>query len=167
MHLTTLEEYGVRCALQLARHRAEEGAHPVRAPEIAEMEGLSHDYASKIMQIFKKNGIVLSIRGHQGGFSLKNAASDITLKMILDCLKSESYQTNNFCDLYTGLRSECVHKCDCSLRPVWTMLFYYFDEFLSSITLEDLITNESSSYQFVQSIALKQSQKSIQKIKSK
>jgi len=46
MNVTALEEYGLRCAVQLAS--LPEGT-TLSAPEIAEREGLSIEYVSKFM----------------------------------------------------------------------------------------------------------------------
>ena len=47
MKLTAIEEYGLRCLLQMARH---EDAGSLSVPEIAEKEGLSEAYVGKLMK---------------------------------------------------------------------------------------------------------------------
>jgi len=64
MRITAVEEYGLRCLLNLAR----EGAKAqLSISEIAEMEGLSVPYTSKLLSILRKSGLVLAARGRGGG----------------------------------------------------------------------------------------------------
>jgi Rrf2 family protein len=71
VRITTLAEYGVICALHLAR-RADEG--PVTGREIAEVERLPGDYVEQICCGFGARGIVRSTRGARGGYALARAA---------------------------------------------------------------------------------------------
>jgi DNA-binding IclR family transcriptional regulator len=55
MKITALQEYGIRCLLQLAERG---GDTPVRIRTIAEKEGISTDYVGKILTHLKKTGMV-------------------------------------------------------------------------------------------------------------
>lgn len=147
MHISAVEEYGLRCALQLAT--LEKGS-VLAASQIAEREGISVQYASKIMHLFKKAGLVKAARGMQGGFFLES--KDIPLKDIFSALK-EDKEDRDFCGQYKGLQTECVHLKDCSVRPVWDVLSHYFDSVLSQVTLSDLASGEAQSKKRVESFA--------------
>jgi Rrf2 family protein len=166
MHITTLEEYGIRCALQLARHNKEVDGPALQASQIAKFEALSTEYVAKIMQIFRKEGLVRSLRGTQGGFILEKSPKDITLKDIMDSLKGKKEIAEEFCDKYTGNEKSCVHDCDCPLRPVWTTIFSYFDEILGAVTLNDLLMKEKDAQKYIQTLSLKKCKQVIQKIKN-
>ena len=167
MHITTLEEYGIRCALQLARFSADNESQAIRASQIADVEGLSTDYVAKIMQIFRKTGLVTSVRGHQGGFILSRDSKDVSLKDVMDCLQAKGKTSNDeeFCDLYKGLNEECAHNCDCPLRPVWTIHFTYFDEVLGAVSLKDLLVKEEESKKYIRSLALKKCKEVVGRLK--
>src|SRR5205823_5937207 len=75
MHISAVEEYGLRCALQLASQP--EGS-VLAASQVAEREGISVQYASKILHLFRKAGLVSASRGMQGGFRLVRAADEIS-----------------------------------------------------------------------------------------
>ncbi|MGZ3695816.1 MAG: Rrf2 family transcriptional regulator [Bdellovibrionota bacterium] len=139
MHISAVEEYGLRCALQLAS--LEEGGQ-LAAYQIAEREGISVQYASKIMHIFRRAGLVSASRGMQGGFRLVKAPSEISVKLVFSALREER---NDFCGQHKGLQDECVHLKACSVRPVWEVLFSYFDTVLEKLTLADLKRTESES----------------------
>ena len=67
MRITTWAEYGVICALHLAR-RAEEG--PLTGRAIATREKLPVDYIEQILLRLRRAGIVTSTRGARGGYAL-------------------------------------------------------------------------------------------------
>src|SRR3989344_5325362 len=101
MRISATEEYGLRCILQLARIKA--GGH-YSASQIAEREGISVEYASKMMQLFRKAGLVTSERGLHGGFRLARPASETTLLDVFQAL-GKSRNSHAFCDKFAGDRA--------------------------------------------------------------
>lgn len=147
MHISAVEEYGLRCALQLAS--LEEGAL-LAASQIAEREGISVQYASKIMHLFRRAGLVSASRGMQGGFRLVKPSSEISVKLVFSALREEK---TDFCGQHKGLQQECVHLKACAVRPVWDVLFSYFDTVLEKLTLADLTRTETESRRRVDEFA--------------
>jgi len=156
MHLSALEEYGLRCVLQLAR--VKEGEQ-VPASRIAEGEGISLEYVSKLMYLFRKSGLVKATRGVQGGFYLSRPASTISLKEVMDSLKGKRQSHPDFCKQFVGHQDKCTHFSECSIRPVWLVLVSYFEETLREITLEDLLSPEKDMQQKVLMVAEEKSRK--------
>ncbi len=74
MHILAIEEYGLRCLLQVAFHP---GPGPMTAPEIARAEGLGPEYVAKIMRTLRMRGLVVSTRGAAGGYRLARPADQI------------------------------------------------------------------------------------------
>lgn len=142
MHISAVEEYGLRCARQLASLPENE---VLAASQIAEREGISVQYASKIMHLFRKSGLVLAERGKQGGFRLSKSADQVTLRTVFAALKEEEEVKSAFCGQYKGLQTECVHIKECSVRPVWDVLSSFFDTVLDQVTLSDLVKTEQEA----------------------
>lgn len=136
--LSSLQEYGVRCLLQLARRP---GGGPLTAREIAQAEGLSADYVEKILSHAREHGLVTSVRGVHGGFLLAKAAEHITLKETFYALGGPLY-TEQFCGRYTGHRDTCVHTGDCGIRPLWSFLTNELDRIMAQTSLRDLLQHE-------------------------
>lgn len=147
MHISAIEEYGLRCALQLAS--LESGA-VLAASQIAEREGISVQYASKIMHLFRRSGLVTASRGMQGGFRLARPAEAVSLRAVFAAIREEK---SGFCSQFKGLQSECVHLQDCSVRPVWDVLSSYFDSVLERLTLADLARKEAETRRRVEMFA--------------
>ena len=166
MRITSLDEYGLRCALQLAKSKKKSGL--VSASQIADLEGLSVEYVSKIMHLFKKAGVVESTRGIQGGFSLSKMPHEFSVKEILDVFIVTQKTTDDlqsFCTNHSGVRGECVHKSQCTIRPVWVHIFEVFDRVLCSITLENLLEGSAVISEKIRSVNLAPSFKEEKKLK--
>lgn len=135
--LSSLQEYGVRCLLQLARH----GGGPLTAREIAEAEGLSTNYVEKILSHVREQGLVKSVRGVRGGFLLAKPADRISLKEVFSIFGGPLY-TEHFCEKFTGQRDTCVHTGDCGIRPLWSFLTKELDRVLAQTSLTALLHHE-------------------------
>ena len=137
MRITTWAEYGVICAVHLAR-RADDGL--VSGREIAAREKLPPDYAEQILLRLRRAGIVTSSRGAHGGYALARAAETITLREILAA--SELVTFDLHCDTHPVDEARCALAGDCSIRPVWQMLQRRIDEVLEGVRLSDLLEEE-------------------------
>lgn len=137
MRITTWAEYGVICALHLAR-RANEGL--VSGREIAEREKLPPDYAEQILLRLRRAGIVASTRGARGGYALARPADQITLREILAASELVTFQV--YCDAHPVSEERCARAQECSIRPVWQLLQTRIDEALESVRLADLLNDE-------------------------
>jgi Rrf2 family protein len=142
MHLSSQEEYGLRCLLRLARH---EGPEPLRIQEIAEAEGMSPEYVAKLMRVLRKGSLVRSTRGAAGGYRLERPAADITVWQAVEVLGGEFFP-ESFCEAHPGSRRDCVHTTDCSIRALWSGLNGLLRHALSSITLADLMRGDEETF---------------------
>ncbi|NIP43060.1 MAG: Rrf2 family transcriptional regulator [candidate division Zixibacteria bacterium] len=140
MKVSALEEYGLRCMLQLARNNG----GPMTLPEISEAEGLSLSYAGKLLMILKKAGLVKAVRGRQGGYALVKPAPNYDLKEIFDALGEPLYNPKH-CRKYIGDLAKCAHTDDCTVREIWKGFSKLIDGVLGKVTLADLA---SGNYDF-------------------
>jgi Rrf2 family iron-sulfur cluster assembly transcriptional regulator len=153
MNVSASEEYGLRCAVRLASSYQ----RTLSAPEIAELEGLSVEYVSKFMLLLKKAGLVQTVRGINGGFSLAKAPSEISLKEVFDALGGKRRvpdpSSGEFCKSFAGKTDNCVRLDSCSIRPFWNVLSAYVEAFTTELSLQDLLTTEGETLAKTQSIA--------------
>jgi Rrf2 family protein len=138
MKLSSQEEYGLRCLLQLAR--AGEGASLTIA-DMSEREGISSPNVAKIMRLMRRAGLVRSTRGKAGGYSLARPASQVRAIDVLNALGGRLFDTE-FCDRHAGIESHCLHTHDCSIRPVLRGLQQAIDQVLGELTLASLVGSE-------------------------
>lgn len=140
MQLTSQEEYGLRCLLQVARHT---GSEPLSIAQIALAEGLSPDYAAKLLRLLRQGKLVESTRGAGGGYRLARPPAAITLWEAVQVLGNPFFP-DSFCATYPGQLDDCVHTTDCSIRAVWSNVAGALRSLLEHITLADLSSGEQS-----------------------
>ena len=138
MKITSQEEYGLRCLLQLARTPQ---GQVVSVKEIGSKEGLSNAYVEKLLRILSKSGLVHSVRGLKGGYVLNRPASAIALGEVVRGLGMVE-TTNHICSVFTGNKDACVHFSDCGIRSVWSGLTTFIQQFLDQTTLATVLDRE-------------------------
>jgi len=135
MKITAQEEYGLRCALQLALVQP---GGSLTIPDIAEREGLSAAYAGKLLALMRRNGLVRSVRGRSGGYALARPIEEISIAEVLRAFGSRPWHDDH-CSRHAGVLEVCVHAAGCSVRSLWGSLDLIVDRLFSSITLADLV----------------------------
>jgi Rrf2 family protein len=139
MQLSAQEEYGLRCLLQVAK--GEGKPEPLCIAEIGEAEGLSPEYAAKLLRALRQAGFVTSTRGATGGYRLARPAVAISVWEVLDTLGGPLF-SDHFCEAHPGNLRDCVHSTDCSLRALWRFVGGALKEVLSAISLADMTRGE-------------------------
>ena len=138
MKLSSQEEYGLRCLLQVARH---DPVGSLTIPEIARTEGLSIPHVAKLMRLLRRGGFVRSARGQAGGYKLARTPDQINIGEVLAWLGGRLFEPN-FCNIHSGVVKLCTHSVDCSLRSLWRSVQFVVDQMLSKVTLADLLGDE-------------------------
>jgi Rrf2 family iron-sulfur cluster assembly transcriptional regulator len=139
MKLSSQEEYGLRCLLQIAK--VGEGASLTIA-ELSDREGISAPNVAKIMRLLRRAGLVLSTRGKAGGYSLARPASGVRVLDVVNALGGKLFDAS-FCERHAGLEDSCLNTSDCSIRPVLRHLQAAVDAALGELTLQSLLASES------------------------
>ncbi len=145
MKLVPQEEYGVRCMMQLALAAPDK---PTTVAEVAEREGLSPEYAGKLLYLLRRAGLTNSVRGRKGGFRLTRPAYMISLAEILRVFSNDLFD-DDFCQCYPGGEDTCVNIKSCALRPVWWGISRLITRTLEGISLMDLLLTEEEVLQQV------------------
>jgi Rrf2 family protein len=138
MKLSTQEEYGLRCLLQLCRQG--DGASLTIA-ELSQREGISAPNVAKIMRVLRKNAFVTSTRGQAGGYALARPADTISVGEVLASLGGRFFDAT-FCERHAGIATLCSNDSDCSIRPVLRQLQLVVDQVLGQLTLKSLLRSE-------------------------
>jgi Rrf2 family protein len=139
VRITTWAEYGVIAALHLAR-RADAG--PVTGRELAALERLPADYVEQILLRLRRAGIVKSQRGAHGGYTIGRPPSEITVRDVIQASELNTFDLH--CLSHPVGEERCSESQSCSIRPVWIMLQNKIDDVLSSVSLADLMMDEST-----------------------
>lgn len=131
MKLSTRARYGVRLMVELALNY---GKGPVFLKDIAKRQNISEKYLSLIIIPLRRVGLVNSIRGAYGGYSLAKDPSHITMKEIVDVLEGD-------CSLVDCVKdpSTCPRVPICASHDIWAIIGGKISETLNSVTLEMLV----------------------------
>lgn len=148
MKLSSQEEIGLRCLVQLARHP--DGSSTIH--EVAKAEGLTPAYVAKILGILRRGGLVVATRGRDGGYALVRGAEDIHLSEALIALGGRLYDTE-FCEDHSANAAaggRCAHERNCSIRPVLVNLDRLIHDALGRVSLKSLIRSEPAMSAWLQ-----------------
>jgi Rrf2 family protein len=108
---------------------------------VARAEGLSPEYAAKLLRQLRLAGLVTSVRGAEGGYHLARPVDEISVWSALTALGGEFFDAE-FCGCHSGQRQRCARSRDCSLRPLWQRLQETLRGALERVSLGDLQRDE-------------------------
>lgn len=146
MRVTTWTEYSLIITIHLARRQAA-GGGPMAARELAEQERLPADYVEQILLRLRRAGLVESVRGAKGGYFLGREPGDISVRDVMTASEHQTFEMN--CDHHPVNAERCAPGAACSIRPVWFALQQRIDDLLGSISLADLMKQESEVQELV------------------
>ena len=141
MKVSAQEEYGLRCMLQLARRQKAGRLEPLTLGEVARDEGLTVAYVAKLIRSLRRSGLVKSVLGRTGGYTLSKPADDISVLEVLHALGGKLYGTD-YCKRFPGEQAICAHMGDCSIRSLWGVIEGLLDDVLGHTMLADLVSTE-------------------------
>jgi Rrf2 family protein len=131
MKLSTRTRYGIRAIIELAQY---EGTRPLQLKTIAERQDISIKYLEQLMGMLRSAGLVRSVRGSKGGYTLGRPPEQITLSEVFRCL--EGAVTTTEC---VGDEDVCKRSADCVARDLWIEVEAAIHHVLDSITLDDMV----------------------------
>ena len=139
MKISTKGRYALRMLIDLAEHQ---NRGFVALKDIADRQNISKKYLEQIIPILNKSDILKTTRGSQGGYMLSKSPDKYTVGEILrltegslapvDCLNQDPIQ--------------CERSGECATLPVWQGLNRVINEYLDSITLQDILDQQRERY---------------------
>lgn len=144
MHVSTKGRYALRMMIDLAEHQ--NGGY-VALKEIAERQGISKKYLEQIIPIINRTDYLKATRGSQGGYMLAKDPSKYTVGDILR-LTEGSFAPVGCVDPDP---MECERCHECVTLPIWRGLANVINEYLDSITLQDILDqkHQHDKYDYV------------------
>ncbi len=130
MRLTTKGRYAVTAMLDLALN---ETRGPIRLAAISERQGISLSYLEQLFAHLRRQDLVRSVRGPGGGYRLKRGAGEISVAEVISAVNEDTDATR------CGGRGDCHDGDTCLTHHLWMDLSDRIREFLTDITLADLV----------------------------
>ncbi len=135
MKLSTKGRYGVKALFELAMHQ---GAGPLSLKAIAERQGLSEHYLEQLVAPMRKAGLVTSVRGAQGGYTLARPAEQISVGDIIRVLEGPIGFSDCAAEDGAVPTEHCGRYENCLAHGVWGRVRDSIIAVVDNISLADL-----------------------------
>ena len=133
MRLSTRGRYGTRLMVDLAQHYAD---GPIPLAEIAKRQNVSAKYLEQLIISLKGAGLIRSLRGRHGGYTLAKKPKEVSIGEIVETLEGrlavvDCVRTPEVCD----------RAPECPTRQIWMGMTEIIEHQLFSLNLEDILRN--------------------------
>lgn len=142
MKLTSKGRYAVTAMLDVTLHAS---SGPVPLTDISERQGISLSYLEQLFAKLRKHELVNSVRGPGGGYFLGKEANCISIAQIIAAVDESVDATR------CQGQGNCQNGSVCLTHHLWSALSDRISDFLSDITLAELVEQNN-----VQDIAQRQ-----------
>lgn len=126
MKMSTKAQSAVTASLSLALHYKD---GPLNVADLSAEQGISVSYLEQLFAYLRRQGLVQGVRGPGGGYILTRPAADISLADIVAAVDGSD----------EAHRRETLGHDHNPTHEMWDYLNKTFQNFLSEITLEDVV----------------------------
>ena len=139
MMISTKGRYALRVMIELAS-REMDGL--VSLKEVAEHQQISEKYLEAIMKSLVTEGLVVGLRGKNGGYRLAQPPAKCTVAAVLRAAEGSLAPVS-------CLEGDvlCPRQGTCATLPMWRELNRLIDDFFEGITLEQLAAQAKEAEQ--------------------
>ena len=145
MKLNTKGRYAVMAMADIAKcGQGETAGKAVPMAKIAERQHISLPYLEQLFSKLRREGLVSSMRGPGGGYTLARPASQIFIGEIMQAVGEPVKMTR--CNREKNDSDGCIGGGDCNTHELWSALSDHIYTFLGSISLQDIIDKNVGSF---------------------
>ena len=134
MRLTTKGRFAVTAMVDLALRQ---NRGPVTLAAISERQHISLSYLEQLFGKLRRAKLVSSVRGPGGGYNLARVAAEISVADVVTAVDEPLDATQ------CGGKENCHDERRCMTHDLWATLNEKMYEYLSSVTLADLIAHHN------------------------
>ncbi|MBR5581043.1 MAG: Rrf2 family transcriptional regulator [Treponema sp.] len=135
MKISTRGRYALRFMIDLAMHSENQY---IALKDISARQEISVKYLEQIASLLSKHGLLMSIRGQQGGYKLSRSPAKYSVGEILRL--TEGPLAPVAC--LENPDMPCERLAVCKTLPFWRGLYKVIEEYVDNYTLEDLVNQE-------------------------
>lgn len=132
MIISTRGRYALRVMIDLAENG---NGEYIAMKKIAERQGISLKYLEQILPVLTQNKIVEGVHGKGGGYRLTREPKEYKVGEILRLTEGDLAPVT--CLEYGA--EPCEKREQCRTLPLWMKLHDVIEDYLDSITLEDIL----------------------------
>ena len=134
MRLTTKGRFAVTAMMDLAMRHTH---GPVTLAAISERQLISLSYLEQLFGRLRRAKLVSSVRGPGGGYNLARPAPNVTVADIIVAVDEPLDATQ------CGGKENCHDDRRCMTHDLWARLNERMYDYLSSVTLADLVAHQN------------------------
>ena len=135
MRLTTKGRFAVTAMVDLAMRQTR---GPVTLAAISERQHISLSYLEQLFGKLRRRTLVSSVRGPGGGYRLAQPMQSITVADIVIAVDEPLDATQ------CGGKENCADDKRCMTHELWATLNKKMHEYLSSVSLADLVAQQAA-----------------------
>jgi len=133
MRLTTKGRFAVTAMVDLSMRQSR---GPVTLAAISERQHISLSYLEQLFGKLRRAKLVNSVRGPGGGYNLARPAADISMAEIISAVDEPIDATQ------CGGKENCNDDRRCITHDLWATLNEKMNDYLSSVSLDDVIAHQ-------------------------
>ena len=134
MRLTTKGRFAVTAMVDLALRQ---NRGPVTLAAISGRQHISLSYLEQLFGKLRRAQLVSSVRGPGGGYNLAHGANQVTVADIVTAVDEPLDATQ------CGGKENCHEETRCMTHDLWATLNEKMYDYLSSVTLADLVAHQA------------------------
>ena len=134
MRLTTKGRFAVTAMIDIAMNSTK---GPATLAGVSDRQKISLSYLEQLFGKLRRHGLVESVRGPGGGYHLARSAESISVADIITAVDEPIDATQ------CGGRENCHDDRRCMTHELWAGLNNHIFEYLQSVTLEQLVRQQS------------------------
>ncbi len=132
MKISTKGRYALRMMVDIAENQVN---GYVTLKDVATRQGISKKYLEQIALHLSQAGMLRAVRGYQGGYMLSRPTEEYTVNAILEAVEGSMAPVS----CLEEAPNSCERCHECKTLRVWTGLQKLIADYLSGITLKDVI----------------------------
>ncbi len=134
MRLTSKGRYAVSAMVDLTKQQQ---GGPVTLAAISERQFISLSYLEQLFRRLREGGLVNSVRGPGGGYTMARDPSEITVAEVIRAVNEPVHTT--MCE--NGIRG-CHRGNRCDTHQLWEALGQHIYRFLDAVTIQQVSDGE-------------------------
>ena len=129
MWVSTRAQYGMRALVEIAL-----SSTPTSLKVVSERQNISQHYLEQIVAVLRRAGIVDSVRGAHGGYTLARPAHEVTALEVVELMEGSLAPVVCIDD-----EDSCEHTGKCSTESLWNRVDQAVRTVLVGTTIADLV----------------------------
>jgi len=139
MKLSSKTEYAILALLELGQRY---GRGFVLSRDIASSRDIPESFIERILLTLRNGGVVVSVRGANGGHCLAKDTGDISVREIIEMFEGSLAPIDCVNERISSITVCCSVEASCVLKDLWQKMYDAMLASIENITIQDLVTQE-------------------------